>query len=96
MKKSHKEKITDLLSDGLWHDCRELNNICFRYGARLNELKKEGYEWEKKQIAQGHFMYRKTHQITNDEFMAWVEKRKEEIDEQERVEVGNAPQIALF
>ena len=43
-----KEKILQLLRDGKWHSTVELNQICFRYGARLHELKKEGYFFEKK------------------------------------------------
>jgi hypothetical protein len=38
------EKILNLLSDGHWHSMRELNQICFRYGARLHDLKKQGID----------------------------------------------------
>lgn len=47
-KMTHKEKIVKLLKDGRWHSMRELNDICYRYGARLMELKKIGYYWEKR------------------------------------------------
>lgn len=41
MKLTHKQKILNLLKDGQWHHFRELNDICFRYGARLYDLKKQ-------------------------------------------------------
>ena len=45
---TQKERILELMSDHEWHDARELNRICFRYGARLWELiNDEGYPIEK-------------------------------------------------
>ena len=41
-KKSQKERLKELLSDGLPHDNHELNGICFAYGQRLNEMKRAG------------------------------------------------------
>ena len=40
---SHKQSILNLLQDGQKHNFRELNNICFRYGGRIFDLRKEGY-----------------------------------------------------
>jgi len=41
-----KQKVYDLLKDGEWHNFRELNDICFRYGARLWDLKRDGIDHE--------------------------------------------------
>ena len=46
MKLTHKQCIYNLLTDGQWHDFRELNGIAFRYSARLNDLKKDGIDHE--------------------------------------------------
>jgi hypothetical protein len=40
-KKSQKERLKELLSDGLPHDNRELNNIGFAFSQRLNEMKRD-------------------------------------------------------
>jgi len=48
---THKERILDLLSDGQWHDTVELHAICWRYGARLWELRQAGYALEKRRTA---------------------------------------------
>ena len=39
---NQKQKILKLLSDGREHSNVELNDICFRYGARIFEIRKEG------------------------------------------------------
>lgn len=49
-KRTMKQKIYDLLRDGNWHSFRELNKICFRYGARLWDLKQDGIDHEIKTI----------------------------------------------
>lgn len=49
-KRTMKQKVYDLLKDGEWHNFRELNDICFRYGARLLELRKEGIDHEIKKV----------------------------------------------
>lgn len=49
-KLSQKDRLAQLLADGEFHHCRELNDICFRYGARLWDLKKEGHDHEVKLI----------------------------------------------
>ncbi len=51
---THKERILDLLSDGHWHDTIELHAICWRYGARLWDLRQAGYLLEKRQTADPH------------------------------------------
>lgn len=47
---THKQRIMLLLASGRWVHQRELNAICFRYGARLYDLRKSGFdhEWEKR------------------------------------------------
>lgn len=48
---TQKECIVALMSDMKWHTNVELNGICFRYGARLWELKhEEGYLVEKRNV----------------------------------------------
>ena len=42
-----------LLSDRHWHTTAELNAICFRYGARLFELRGEGYIFDEERIGNG-------------------------------------------
>ena len=42
------DKILDLLSDGKFHTTIELNAICWRYGARLWDLREAGYLFEKR------------------------------------------------
>lgn len=42
-RKSSKQRILDLLSDGEEHGMNGLNAISFRYGARIWELRREGY-----------------------------------------------------
>jgi hypothetical protein len=50
VKAPQKFKILALMSDCKFHLSTELHAICWRYGARLYDLKKEGYEFEKKRI----------------------------------------------
>ena len=45
---TQKEKLLLLFSDGKFHNNYSLNKICFRYGARLHEMSKKGYIFEKK------------------------------------------------
>jgi hypothetical protein len=47
-KPTQKEKIVALLSDGRWHSTIELHAICWRYGARLWDLRRDGYVFEKR------------------------------------------------
>ena len=49
-KRTMKQRVYDLLKDGDWHNFRELNDICFRYSARLLELRKEGIDHEIKKV----------------------------------------------
>lgn len=58
MKQTQKERLLALLSDGCPHHMRELNAICFRYGGRFHELRREGYEIETIQLGIGEFAYR--------------------------------------
>lgn len=52
-KPSQKEIIIALLSDRQWHTTAELNDICFRYGARLWDLRHEGYVFDEQRIGNG-------------------------------------------
>lgn len=47
-KRSQKQRIADLLSDGRWHSTVDLHAICWRYGARLWDLRQEGCQFEKR------------------------------------------------
>jgi len=48
MKPTQRQRLIDLLSDGRWHPVQELHGICWRYGARLWEMRKEGLWLEKR------------------------------------------------
>lgn len=52
-KPSQKERILALLADRCWHTTAELNEICFRYGGRFHELRKEGYVFDEQRIGNG-------------------------------------------
>ena len=39
---TQKDRLLELLSDGAWHDNRELNEICFAYSQRINEMVRAG------------------------------------------------------
>ncbi len=45
------------MARGDWVHFRALNNICFRYGARIYDLRQKGHEIEK-QSKQGVWYYR--------------------------------------
>jgi hypothetical protein len=55
---NQKNKILLLLSDGEWHLNVELNKICFRYGARITELRQGGNDIEAERVKRGLFRYR--------------------------------------
>ena len=44
-------------NQGRWIHCRTLNNICFRYGARIFDLRQQGHDIEK-QKQRGVWYYR--------------------------------------
>jgi len=48
MKYTHKQRILDLLADRQWHSTPELNAICWSFGQRLWDLRREGYAFEKR------------------------------------------------
>ncbi len=50
---TQKEKILSLLDDGEYHNATELHGVCWRYVARIFDLKKEGYIFEKKRGQNG-------------------------------------------
>jgi len=45
---SQTDKILNLLKDGKWHSTIELHQICWRYGARLFDMREQGYKLEKR------------------------------------------------
>ena len=53
-----KDQVLALLSDYRPHGMRELNRITFRYGARIWELNREGYEIETIRCGVDEFEYR--------------------------------------
>jgi hypothetical protein len=55
---SQKEKILKLLLGGKTVHMRKLNNVAFRYGARLSDLRKDGYKIKTIQNGCGNFSYR--------------------------------------
>jgi hypothetical protein len=44
----HTLRILHLLSDKKYHSVLELHKICWRYGARLHELRKDGHTFIKR------------------------------------------------
>jgi hypothetical protein len=53
---SDRARVLDVLSDRCWHGNGELARICNRYGARILELKREGWDIEAEPLpgAQGN------------------------------------------
>ena len=47
-----------LLSDGRWHSNVQLNRICFRYGARIFDLKRDGYNIDSERVKGGLWQFR--------------------------------------
>ena len=58
MKPTQTERLLDLLADRRWHHMRQLNDICFRYGGRIHELRHEGYVIEGERLKTGEWRYR--------------------------------------
>jgi hypothetical protein len=50
---SQKEKILNLFYDKEWTNAEELHEICWRYGARIFDLKKQGFKFEKRKGVNG-------------------------------------------
>jgi len=45
---THKQKILNILKDGRWHSAKELHDkVGWRFGARLYDLRQEGFSFEK-------------------------------------------------
>ena len=57
---TQKDRILAALGCGGWVSNIILNGICFRYGARIYELRKEGYDIEKvaDKNRRGVFLYK--------------------------------------
>jgi len=47
---TQKNKILKLLGDHNWHSVIELHEICWRYGGRLFDLRRDGYVLEKRKL----------------------------------------------
>jgi len=45
---NQKQRILKLLNDGNWHSTIELQKICWRYSARLWDLREDGYVFDKR------------------------------------------------
>jgi len=58
VKLTQKQRLLAVLSDGRQHHMRELNDICFRYGGRILELRRQGHDIETIQLGAGEFAYR--------------------------------------
>jgi len=58
MRLSQKDKILKLLLKGKPVHMRKLNEIAFRYGGRLHDLRKQGYKIDTIQHGNGNFSYR--------------------------------------
>lgn len=60
MKKTHAEKLLDLLHDRQWHSNVELvgAGVGFRYGAVIHNLRKKGYLIETKEVTPAIWEYR--------------------------------------
>jgi hypothetical protein len=57
LSKQH-EKIVKLLEGGDEHTNKELNKICFRFGARIWELRQSGFGIDVRQVRAGLYAYR--------------------------------------
>ena len=55
---SQTAQLIALLSDGRWHRMDELNAICFRYSARIHEMRKKGARIEKQTLGGEVYFYR--------------------------------------
>ncbi|MDH4127335.1 MAG: hypothetical protein OEV44_01180 [Spirochaetota bacterium] len=45
---TQKDKLLQLLQKGSWVTVQQMQTIAWRYGARLHDLRVEGYEFEKR------------------------------------------------
>lgn len=60
-RKSHRDALLDLLSDGKWHKMDELAEVAgYRYSARIHELRKKGAKIEKQTLGGDVYWYRLT------------------------------------
>ena len=70
-KRTYKEKIFTKLKQGGWVSNRALNKVCFRYSARIHELREEGHVIEKKRaIHNPNLFYYKLSEV-NRPFMVY-------------------------
>ena len=58
-RKTHRDALLDLLSDGAWHTMTELAEVSgYRYSARIFELRKKGHRIEKQTLGADVYWYR--------------------------------------
>jgi hypothetical protein len=57
MQLSKRERILKALLPGHKVHMRTLNNICYRYSARLYDIRKQGYKIDTIQNGRGEFYY---------------------------------------
>ena len=56
---THKDALFALMQDGRWHHMAEMQRVGgWRYGARLHELKNQGWQYEKRSVGNDVFEYR--------------------------------------
>ncbi|MGB3237623.1 MAG: hypothetical protein WBB29_04955 [Geitlerinemataceae cyanobacterium] len=55
-----------LMSDGQWHEARELiENISHRFSATMHILRKQGYQFEKRRLNRQQYEYRLLLKVDN-------------------------------
>lgn len=57
-RRSAKERILEQFQFAITLTNVQLNEICYRYGARIHELRKEGHVIEKHRVDSGLYAYR--------------------------------------
>lgn len=58
IKISQKDRILNLLKANDTATSRDLNNICYRYSARILDLRRDGHIIESKQVRKGFWTFR--------------------------------------
>ena len=61
-----KEQLIALMQDGRWYHMRQLNRICFRFGARFHEMRAEGYVVDKRSCGTDEWEYRLIRPVLRD------------------------------
>lgn len=95
------EKILNLLRSKKWVSNIELNDICFRYSARLHDLKKKGYIVEKKKHPDkpSIFLYSLTRDPDSMSFMERIKPTETAVETARKIKTEQQalePQLLLF